>query len=85
MARLTDAGVRRAREQALRATRRAQRKFDSKIEVMERRLDRGIENKSLITIGLMMSIIKDFTDLVVLIRDLERAITDSMIVFSATR
>jgi len=85
MARLTDAQIRNAREQALRSTRRAERKFDTRVEVMERRLDRAIENKERITIGLMESVLGDYLKLVLLMRDLEKAMTDALLVFSSTQ
>lgn len=84
MARLTDAQVRNAREQALRAARRAERKLDTKIEVMERRLDRSIENKEKITFVVLESILKDFSEVVDLIRGLEVQLTDATIIFSST-
>lgn len=84
MARMTDAAVRNAREQSLRAIRRAQRKLDTRIEVMERRLDRSIENKEKITFPLLRSVIEDFSKLIKLIRDLEGMITDATIIFNNT-
>ena len=84
MARLTDAQVRSAREQALRSVRRAQRKLDTKIEVMERRLDRSIENKERITFPLLKSVIDDFQSLVSLVRELETKISSATIVFNVT-
>lgn len=84
MARLTDAQVRNAREQALRAVRRSQRKLDTRIEVMERRLDRSIENKERITFPLLRSVIDDFTKVVKHVRLLESMITDATIIFNST-
>lgn len=84
MARLTDAQVRNAREQALRALRREQRKLDTKIEVMERRLDRAINNKERITPPLLQSVIKDFREFVRLMRQLEGGIKDAAIIFNET-
>ncbi len=83
-ARLTDAQVRNAREQALRATRRAERKLDTRIEVMERRLDRSIENKDRITVVVASSIIEDFRKVIDRIRELEARLTDMAIVFNST-
>jgi hypothetical protein len=65
--------------------RRKQRKADTKIEVMERRMDRAIENKEKVTIQVMGSIVQDYAHLIRLIRELETALTDAMIVFSTTR
>lgn len=84
MARLTDAAVRNARMQALRAVRRSQRKLDTKIEVMERRLDRSIENKDKITFPLLKSVIGDFSDVIRFARELEGMITDATIIFNQT-
>ena len=84
MARLTDAQVRSAREQALRALRREQRKLDTKIEVMERRLDRAIENKERITMPLLSSVVADFRNLIKLIVQVEGAIRDAAIIFNET-
>lgn len=82
--RLTDAQVRRAREQALRSVRRKQRAMDTRIEVMERRLDRAIENKERITIVVAGSIIEDFKRLIKHLRVLEDALADMANVFSST-
>jgi len=80
--RLTDAQLRNARAQALRSIRRAQRSMDTRIEVMERRLDRSIENKERITVEVMMSIIDDYRKLTKHIRVLEDRITDAMQIFN---
>jgi len=84
MARLSDAQVRNARVQALRAVRRSQRKLDTKNEVMERRLDRAIENKERVTVVTANSVVKDFRELVVLLRKLESALADMAIIFTST-
>ena len=84
MARLSDFQVRKAREQALRAVRRSQRKLDTKIEVMERRLDRAIENKERITFPLLASVIEDFRVVINLAKSLEAMITDASIIFTST-
>lgn len=82
--RLTDAGVRNAREQALRAVRRVQRKMDTKIEVLERRMDRAIENKERITIKTAVGVIEDFKKVVDVIRAMENALADMAQIFSRT-
>ena len=82
--RLTDAAVRNAREQALRAVRRAQRALDTRIEVMERRLDRSIENKERITIIVAGSLIEDYKKIIERIRELEARLTDMGIIFATT-
>lgn len=84
MARLTDAAVRNAREQSLRAVRRSERSVDTRLEVMERRLDRAIENKERITFPLLASVIADYRKLIEKIRDLEAQLTDASIIFSNT-
>lgn len=84
MARLTDAAVRNARVQALRAVRRAERKVDTKLEVLERRLDRAIENKERVTPVVADSIVNDFKGLVDFVRDLEKALSDMGVVFTST-
>lgn len=84
MARMTDAAVRNAREQALRAVRRSQRKLDTRIEVLERRLDRAIENKERITFPLLKSVIDDFSKLIRITREVEAMITDATIIFNST-
>lgn len=84
MARLTDAQVRRAREQALRAIRRSQRKVDTRVETMERRLDRAIENRERITFPLLGSVIADFRAIIILIRELEAMLADAAIIFTET-
>jgi len=84
MARLSDAAVRNARTQALRAVRRAQRSFDTRVEVMERRLDRSIENKERITVTVLVSIIADYKKLVGLMRTLEQQMANAAIIFNMT-
>lgn len=82
--RLSDAGVRRAREQALRAVRRSQRKIDTRIEVMERRLDRSIENKERITAIVLRSVIDDYKKMITQVRELEQQLANAAIVFNMT-
>lgn len=84
MARMSDAQVRNARTQALRAVRRSQRKLDTRVEVMERRLDRAIENKERVTFVALDSIISDFAAFVTIVRELESQITDASIIFFQT-
>lgn len=84
MARLTDAQIRNVRSQSLRAVRRVQRKLDTRIEVMERRLDRAIENKEKITPIVANSIIDDYKKIVEICREVENALADMAIVFNAT-
>lgn len=81
---MTDAQVRNAREQALRAVRRSERKLDTRIEVMERRLDRSIENKDRITLPLLTSVIEDYRKIITIMRELEGQITDASIIFTNT-
>lgn len=84
MPRLSDAQVRNARVQALRAVRRSQRKLDTRVEVMERRLDRAIENKERVTFVLLDSVISDFSKFVTIVREIESQITDASIIFTQT-
>ncbi len=79
--RLTDAQLRNQREQALRALRRAERKVDTKIEVMERKLDRAIVNKERITIRLALGIADDFRDFVELTNMMQQSIADTINIF----
>ena len=64
--------------------RRAERSLDTKVEVMERRLDRSIENKDRITFTVLSSVISDYKSLIVLFRSLEVKITDAAILFQMT-
>lgn len=64
--------------------RRAQRKLDTRVEVMERRLDRAIENKERITFPLLASVINDFRKLVDELRSMEAQLTDATIIFNQT-
>jgi len=64
--RLTDAQVRNQRAQALRALRRSERALDTHVEVIERKLDRAIENKERITIRLALGLGDDARKLQVL-------------------
>jgi len=84
VARLSDAQVRNARVQALRAIRRSQRKLDTRVEVMERRLDRSIENKEKVTFVVLNSVIDDFSAFIAVCREIETQITDASIIFTQT-
>lgn len=79
--RLTDAQLRNQRSQALRALRRTERKLDTKVEVMERRLDRAIENKEKITMNLAESLANDYRDIQKLTNTLMDATADMIQIF----
>lgn len=79
--RLTDAQLRNQRAQALRALRRLQRAVDTQIEVMERKLDRAIENKERITIRLAKGIADDFRKFVTLTNRMQQGIVDTIQIF----
>lgn len=79
--RLTDAQLRNQRSQSLRAVRRSERKIDTKIEVIERKLDRAIENKEKITIRLALGIADDYRDLQALVNQFMFDIADMMQIF----
>lgn len=79
--RLTDAQLRNQRSQALRALRRAQRKIDTHIEVMERKLDRAIENKELITIRLALGVGKDYIKLAAMVMLYQKEVADAINIF----
>lgn len=79
--RLTDAQLRNQRAQALRALRRKQRALDTLNEVMERKLDRAIENKERITIRLAKSVADDYRKLVKAMQVLEQSVTDTIQIF----
>lgn len=81
--RLTDAQLRNQRAQALRALRRKERQVDTKIEVMERKLDRAIENKEKITVRLALGIGDDFRLFVELVNEMQKAIADTIQIFLA--
>lgn len=80
-ARLTDAQARTVRSQALRALRRKQRAVDTAIEVFERKLDRAIENKERITIGLIYRFALDFKVIYKGLKVLDNAMADTIQVF----
>lgn len=79
--RLTDAQLRNQREQALRALRRVQRQLDTRVEIMERKLDRAIENKEKITIRLAFSVSNDFRRIISQANVLQQAVADMIQVF----
>lgn len=79
--RLTDAQLRNQRSQALRALRRLQRAVDTQLEVMERKLDRAIENKERITIRLAKGIGDDFRKFVTLVNRMQQGIVDTIQIF----
>lgn len=79
--RLTDAQLRSQRAQALRALRRNERKVDTHIEVIERKLDRAIENKEKITIRLALGLAEDYKKLQNLINDYMDSTADMMQIF----
>lgn len=80
-ARLTDAQLRNQRSQALRALRRVERTVDTQIEVMERKLDRAIENKERITIRLALGIGDDYRKLAELMTKLMFSVADTINIF----
>ncbi len=84
MPRMTDAQVRNAREQALRAVRRKQRSLDTAVEVMERRLDRAILNKERITLVLARSVITDYKNIILRLREMEAFVADMAVIFQST-
>jgi len=79
--RLTDAQLRNQRSQALRAVRRSERSLDTKIEQIERKLDRAIENKERITIRLALGLADDYRDLQKLGNDYMNATADMIQIF----
>ena len=79
--RLTDAQLRNQRAQALRAVRREERKIDTHIEVIERKLDRSIENKELITVRLAQGIGDDYRKLAYMVLNFQKAVADMINVF----
>lgn len=79
--RLTDAQLRNQRSQALRALRRVERTVDTQIEVMERKLDRAIENKERITIRLALGIADDYRKFFRLVLVFQRAVADTIQIF----
>lgn len=79
--RLSDAQLRNQRAQALRAFRRQQRKVDTKLEVIERKLDRAIENKEMITIRLIEGIDRDFKSFVALVTMMGLSLADTIQIF----
>jgi len=64
--------------------RRSERKLDTALEVMERRLDRAIENKERITFPLLTSVISDYRKLVTQMREVESQLTDAAVVFTSS-
>lgn len=79
--RLTDAQLRTQRAQALRALRRNERKLDTHIEVIERKLDRAIENKEKITIRLALGLAEDYKKLQNLVNGYMDSTADMMQIF----
>lgn len=81
MARLTDAQLRNQRAQALRALRRVHRMLDTQVERMERKYDRAIENKEVITIRLALGIGDDYRKLAALNNRYQQAVADTIQIF----
>lgn len=79
--RLTDAQLRNQRAQALRALRRIQRKVDTQLEVMERKMDRAIENKEKITINLALGIADDYRGFAALVMEFQQGVADCIQIF----
>jgi len=79
--RLTDAQLRNQRSQGLRALRRIERKVDTKLEVMERKMDRAIENKDKITVRLALGLADDFRLFVELNAEFQEGIADMIQLF----
>lgn len=79
--RLTDAQLRNQREQALRALRRQQRTVDTKLEKIERQIDRAIENKEKITIRLMDGVVDNFRAFVQEVNEMQKEMADAIQIF----
>ena len=82
--RLTDAQLRNQREQALRALRRKQRTVDTKLEKIERQMDRAIENKEKITIRLIDGIVENYQVFVKEVNLFQTAIADAIQIFMSS-
>ena len=74
MSRFTEA--KRARKEAVRATRRVQRQVDTSLEKIERRLFRLLEFKEIITRENVESLIPMYNDFIEKVRRLEKALAD---------
>ena len=74
--------VKRDRLNALRMVRKAERAVDTKLEVLERRIYRLLDRKTVIQYDSANAIVPLYEDFVAQIRNLEQAITDFLIICS---
>ena len=77
----TQAQARSRAKERVRQVKRSLKKVDTRLEIMERRLDKLLERDTLIQIDSFDSFLKNFDVFIDLIKDLERTLTNVMVVF----
>ena len=77
----TQAQVRSRAKERVRVVKRGLKKVDTRLEIMERRLDKLLERDTLIQIESFDSFLKNFDEFIKLIQELERMITNVMVIF----
>lgn len=78
----TQAQARQKAKERVRVVKRVLRKADTKIEVLERRLNKLLERDRLITIESFQSFLENYDKFVAELRTFERVLTDVMIIFT---
>lgn len=77
----TPGEARQAAKERVRKLKRALRKVDTKLEIMERRLDKILERQTLIQINTFDTWLENWDKFIAEIKDMERTITNVMIIF----
>lgn len=77
----TQAQERQRAKERVRQVKRALKVVDTRLEVLERRLDKLLERKTLITIDAWDSYLSNWDSMVEAMRAYERTLTEVMIVF----
>lgn len=77
----TQAQARQRAKERVRQVKRALKKVDTRLEVMERRLDKLLERETLIQIDSFDSFLKNYDTFIGMVKDFERTLTNVMVVF----
>lgn len=77
----TQAQARSRAKERVRVVKRGLKKVDTKLETMERRLDKLLERDTLIQIDSFDSFLKNYDDFIKLVQEFERTLTNVMVVF----
>lgn len=78
----TQAQVRTQAKERVRVLKRALKKVDTKLEVLERRADKLLERERLITIDAFESYLKNYDQFIIEIKKYEMTLLNVMVIFT---